>query len=358
MLSAGVHRSRPTLASLQQLRGVAVLLVLAYHLSGVGARALGLPDTTGRLVHAQAGVDLFFVISGYVMVLVSCTDRGEARVTPGGFLARRVLRIYPLYWLVSLPLLGVFLAAPSWFHSRAGPVAAFVVRSFLLFPQTSSPLVGQGWSLVHEMYFYLGFALLLALAPRYPGRALALWLLAVLAGATLFGPFDQASEPWTRTLFHPLTCEFLGGAALALWHAAAVRPGATFGVAAGLTVWGASLLHPEFALHGWLRACWDGSAALLLVHGLVTRERLGRRTLGVWFEKIGDASYSIYLTHLALLAVLALGWRHFAGSPGTAFGGALTLVGIGTLTVLGGEQFYRWIEQPLTQATRRLRKSG
>ena len=127
------------LENVQALRGVAVLLVMMFHLHGLeslfvrGAHLL--PSACGI---GRGGVDLFFVISGLVMV-VSTHGRWGGLRTGGRFLLRRILRIYPLYWLYSLATLSVFLLP-------AGQVSdiwrqADLSASFLLWPQEKAPLL-------------------------------------------------------------------------------------------------------------------------------------------------------------------------------------------------------------------------
>ena len=134
------------------------------------------------LTLGNAGVDLFFVISGFVMVYASERMFGRA----GGqlqFITRRLIRIVPLYWLVTPLYLVMALAIPAFEKSYS---VASVVASYLFIPWPRldgimQPLVGQGWTLNYEMFFYAIFAAAI-LAPRRIAVALASGVLIVAVG--------------------------------------------------------------------------------------------------------------------------------------------------------------------------------
>jgi exopolysaccharide production protein ExoZ len=138
------------LLTIQAARGFAANLVVLSHLSIVEAKY-----TTGDVLPAFAfygiaGVDLFFVLSGFIMVAVAGHYTG-----PIDFLWRRFTRIYPTYWLVSLPVLALAIVAPAFVNSLIQtPIALW--RSFLLIPDRTPPLLAVGWTLVHEIVFLFG----------------------------------------------------------------------------------------------------------------------------------------------------------------------------------------------------------
>ncbi len=332
------------LHSLQALRGVAVLLVVVYHLRHFAVRWCTIDGLPAWLVHFQAGVDLFFVISGYVMVHVA-TRSGQPASHPGAFLLKRAVRIYPLYWVFTV-LAGTFLLARSgWVHPRSESLGEVLLGSLVLWPQTSAPLVGQGWSLVHEMYFYCTFALLLG------GRRLAVtlvgWVALVAIGLVTFGPFDGDSVPLLRTVFHPLTFEFAAGAAIALLHQAGKLPLPAVSLLTGLALWLGSWTQGEFAQHGVPRVLCHGAAALLIVHGVVALERLRRLPSLPWLIAIGDASYSIYLSHLAVIVLLGQAWLRMLGQPTNSAAFALLICLLAAAAVGVGFGVWRFAEVPL-----------
>ena len=131
--------------NIQALRGIAVLSVVFFHLLTIeqkygGSRTI-LPDL---FQFGLFGVDLFFVISGFVMVTVT---RGKFQIPRQAlrFIYHRVARIYPTYWVYSILVLIVFLLQPSWVNNSLGNQVD-ILSSFLLFPSRNLPLVMVGWS--------------------------------------------------------------------------------------------------------------------------------------------------------------------------------------------------------------------
>ena len=203
--------------NIQALRGVAVLLVVLCHLQIIEQKyshsQIVLPDW---LSYGIAGVDLFFVISGFVIATVT---RGQFQSLPaaGHFIFQRVTRIYPPYWFYSTIVLIIWWYKPELVNSAQGNQVN-VLASFLIIPQDLLPLVMVGWTLIHEMYFYLVITVFL---PVVPERAfpvfLGLWALIVIAGSSFFIiNFSSDYHATVQVIFNPLTFDFIGGAAMAL----------------------------------------------------------------------------------------------------------------------------------------------
>jgi exopolysaccharide production protein ExoZ len=289
------------LASIQMLRAAAALSVVLFH----AAQWSHIDFAVGA-----AGVDLFFVISGFVL-WTAC----EARpVTPSAFLLARARRILPLYWIVTLAAAGAALLWP-----RALPIvlpeARHLVLSLLLAPHVDPaggpfPLLPTGWTLTYEAFFYLVMAIALA-GPK--DRRLQR-LSGLLLAASLMG---FAYHRWYTLLANPLLLEFLAGVGLArLWARdrferlhGAWGPGLIAAGAVILGAWQLSGLRDDF-----LRPFVWGPPAVLIVAGVLRLEadgRLGRGRLARTGVRIGDGSYSLYLVQapaIAAFAWLTPGW--------------------------------------------------
>ncbi|MET0221963.1 MAG: acyltransferase family protein [Tardiphaga sp.] len=145
------------------------------------------------------GVQMFFVISGFVIILAA--QRETARV----FILSRVTRIYPIYWFYTSVLLVGYLAAPQILADRSG---TSLIASYLLWPTGNYPLLVVGWTLIHEMYFYLVIAAMLVVrAP--PAVVLAVWAVIIAAAQLWAAP----ASPVMAVVPHPLTLLFILGAA-------------------------------------------------------------------------------------------------------------------------------------------------
>jgi exopolysaccharide production protein ExoZ len=339
------------LGNIQALRGIAVLAVVLTHLLSVerkyaGDRLLGDVFNIGL-----SGVDLFFAISGFVMVYVAWRN-AEGWRSSLSFLFARIGRIYPLYWLVSLMVLVVWQIRPDMVFASSTQVS--LIRSFALFPDHYPPLLAVGWTLIHEMYFYLIFAGLVFMPMRFRKLGLALWGMLVLGGF-LLGTGDHGAV--LRLLTHPLSFEFLGGALAALafsrfdgrgWKATLFFGGLWFAIAClvsinmGLGFW-----------ETWPRAASFAPAVSLIVYGVAGAERAGlyfNRFL-VW---LGDQSYALYLTHVLSLSAAGRVWGVFARDG--MVDNIVMLPLLLSLAIFVGEITHRVVEIPLLGAVKRLRR--
>lgn len=282
------------LTGIRYLRGIAAVLVLVDHLT------FYLPSGGYRFWAGGAGVDVFFVISGAVMWWAA-RDMHAAR-----FVRRRLVRIVPLYWL------ALAFTAVLWPGGGIDPWLDFplpdVVRSFLFVPFANAargglvqPVLGVGWTLNLEMYFYAVFALSLLA----PSRRLSVCLGLLAVAPVMVHVVGVAAVP-VAFYAQPRVAEFAAGMVLA---ATARRAGAldrpVFGIAAlaagvvlfAISAWGSA--------GGWPLGIARGLAAVLVVAAAFALDKaLARRPVAL-LARLGDASYSLYLTHTLTQAYLA-----------------------------------------------------
>lgn len=271
------------LQSIQVLRGLAALLVVLYHirsLESLGIQANGLTEhgiVSGIFSNGYAGVDLFFVISGFIMVYVT-SDLTAGVKSATDFLFARITRIYPVWWLFA----GMMTVYMVWMHglsghgqgwqaiSRSEPLIPYLLKSFALLPQHEHPILGVGWTLVHEVYFYFVFTFLLLLPRRWLPALLLIWGGWVIAGS-LLGLSGPLAVDLPALFFYPMTMEFILGAAVGLivmsglhWRAGAVTLLATLWLMAALCFQGLETTHTL----EWGRVMWFGLPSAALIYGL------------------------------------------------------------------------------------------
>lgn len=341
------------LENIQALRGVAALMVLVAHVKGAESDYGGAGTLLPHFLYmGVVGVDLFFLISGFVMAHVALSgSRGPAPA--GRFFFNRAARIYPVYWAATL-LLIVLYAGKAVFFAEDTPFPN-PVETFFLLPDDHYPLVPVGWTLVHEMYFYSIFTLFIlwrgARLPLFLGAWAAILLAAL--GAGFFG-----ANAWTKVLFNPLTFEFLLGAFIAI----AVRRGlARFGgaaVAAGVLIFAietaffADRLYPQVMGQFALRAAIFAPPFALMLYGAAALEQRRGALAPPWLIRAGDASYSIYLIHVP--AFLVVGKLVSLAVSDGRFDNVLLIALFSASAVAAGFALHHFAERPLLAATKRL----
>lgn len=344
-----------TLGSIQLLRGLAALAVAVAHLHAVENRLAGEQLLGAWALAGFGGVDLFFVISGFVMVWTTRDRQGQATAVPG-FAFARAARIYPLWWLVCGALVAVWLVRPEWVYASHHTQAPDILRSLLLLPAPTLPLHAVGWTLIHELWFYLVFAALLLAPTRWFPGLLGLWAL-VVAGAALAFPAPQS--PLLALVRHPLTLEFILGAGVGLLASRGVWPAPRLLVQAGL-IWmllaaisarsdAASLFAGE-----WWRVVAFGVPSALLVWGLAGLEQAGWRAprFGV---RLGDWSYALYLIHVPVFAALG---RLAAPVSSESIADSLILLPVALAAAIAAAALLHvGFERPVQKAAGRVRRS-
>ncbi|HWF64195.1 MAG TPA: acyltransferase [Rhizomicrobium sp.] len=292
------------LVNIQALRAVAAFLVVFVHLGRLTELA-GLPN--GVTDFGNSGVDLFFVISGLIMV-VTTSERSQ---TASHFLRHRIARIVPLYWVITVAVFALALAAPALLQStRADPlelIKSLVFIPYQRFDGQMHPVVFVGWTLNYEMMFYAIFALGMLLPWRSLGLAFAL---TVLGLASLAGQVFAPHAPLPAFYTSPIMLEFGAGMVLGVLLTrdllpAARAPALVMGVVAFVLMLAGSWLWPTID-----RSIMSGIPAFFIVGSALMAERAGLAWKSGWIQLLGAASYSIYLTHFfATQAIVKLAER-------------------------------------------------
>jgi exopolysaccharide production protein ExoZ len=298
-----------TVANIQILRAFAALAVAWRHM----LMWFGTDPGWGLLHVGRAGVDVFFVISGFIMFH---TTQAGARTTTQ-FWTDRVVRIAPLYWLMTLLIAGLYLAGLP-----AGDVQALdgndVPLALAFVPNYRgdadwNPILATGWTLIFEMYFYFLFGLTFFL--RSQARALVLLTVFFIA---FYAISQLVSLPFTPFRWsQPITLEFAAGGLLALlYRRPFVLPRLTAKAAGwGLIVAGviaffvvAYIFTDGTAEPTALRTLVNGPPAVMVVAGALLLEKSGVVWNSPTLLLLGAASYSIYLGHLPVLQYASLLW--------------------------------------------------
>lgn len=329
------------LESLQVLRAIAALMVVVFHL-GAPLQRLGLEAPWPQ--SGAAGVDIFFVLSGFLMLV---TTYGRDGYT-GSFYHKRLVRIVPLYWIVTTASLALLLFAPQLVKSGKAE-AWHIIASYLFLPArhpvlgTLEPLVVPGWTLNYEMFFYLlwGIALLLPQERRLVGVG------AVIAGLSVLGLALPSDNTFFAFYTSSIMLEFVFGLGLGLWYlnGAPIPRGWGFVlIACGfVSLLSQGEVPPETR---WLR--W-GVPAAMVVEGALVLERARPVPRVAALALLGDASYSLYLVHGMVLS--AVGQVFVRLAPSLPLSGPALYIACG-VTAVGAAMVisvlvHLWVERPL-----------
>jgi len=330
------------LANIQMLRAVAALLVLLHH---------ALPHyefmggEMGWLIHLSqwgfVGVDIFFIISGYIM---AHTTFGKPRTFSQAkrFLKHRLFRIYLGYWPFLFVMALILYNKDAQHFSELDWLGSFLLTQTDMFKL----ILPVSWSLSYELYFYFLFAftLLIPVSRLYhiiPAVTLMILMLTLYL-------HQYASTP-TSFFYSPFLLEFFAGILLYMFKERLMH----------LWMIPVALLIAFFAYqygvvheskNGLLRIITFGTGAAMIVLAALILEQLSIFKAQKWLVAIGDASYTLYLSHLIILELFYyIGLRSLFTSSTYAIlplGGVIAII---LLCIAFSLLYYQHIEKPIYQ---------
>jgi len=345
-----------TISSIQILRALAALLVVFHH-ARYQIHDFEIFFYGGFWPFGQSGVDIFFVISGFIM-WVTTHDR---QTTSLEFMTNRIVRIVPLYWLITLTVMCIAFAMPSLFRSivltpeHAIKSLFFIPHFYPGAPTRIWPLLLPGWTLNYEMVFYLVFAAALLL-PRHLIIPLIGGLFAAAVAAGLAFDFDSAVAIFYTD---PIIMEFVAGMLLGhLWLHGRLTMPAWLAFAAIAVACAAIVALTPFEESLQTRVLSWGIPAVLIVSACLSLDRRGAFPSHGLLKLLGEASYSIYLTHILTLGVLRTAWHRLGLVERDLDSACVFLVVSIAASVLVGIAVYYMVEVPMRHFFRRGRSSG
>lgn len=335
----------------QVLRGVAAAMVVCHHYIASQAER-GAEASRWLLEFGGAGVDIFFVISGFIMTITQLDADGKfsAASSAKHFLARRLMRIAPLYWVLTTlafvlaTLAGAAVSTPIGFEK--------FLMSMLFLPHGDPGLVmneeahrayviPMAWTLTYEWFFYLVFSLALVLGLKLFVRLQ--FIAACFAACVLAGLVYQPAALLLQVVTSPMLFEFLLGGLAALLYSKGIRLNGAQAVLLALLS-GAALVNLQHDSVFARTVAWGFAAFALVIaatlHEGSTKQPPFMRPLA----RLGDISYSLYLSHFFTLALLV---RIQDRLPLLEDGfGVLAIAAYVLLSLLAAELCYRFVEDP------------
>lgn len=339
--------------SIQICRAIAALLVVLFHMGGTfslqkyfGNKIFDVPFSFGH-----AGVEFFFVLSGFIITWIHCDDFGKAnKLLP--YLRKRIIRIYPAYWII---FGGGYLIALSFATLRSTvPHSPYIILdSLALLPQDSTisgkdgaPVLSVAWTLQYEMFFYVFFSIFIL--------SRTLGVVVLIASLINYGTCHLSVCEFPRSfLSSDCIILFYMGVLVAYACRSPIRldrpmfivilAAAAF-LATGLieTVAGRA----QFPTYGRLIY---GLFSGILIFALTRAEDGGQLFRNCsWLSLLGDSSYSLYLIHTPLISILCK-LAIYIGLAGTS-GGLITYPIVLSACVLFSLAFHLIIEKPILRS--------
>ncbi|MFE4110821.1 acyltransferase family protein [Kosakonia sp. YIM B13611] len=295
--------------NIQAMRGIASIIVFFVHLMSTRQGMAPAWLEKGIYVFGPAGVDIFFVISGFVVTLAAAKAAcaGNAKLSAVNFMAKRIFRIYPAYWAVfifaSLLLPFVWLA-PDWL-----PKASDI--SLLTLTYTYNYKVMVAWTLVYEMFFYLVLCLLILSGKKF-WHALFIWMFIEIIAIACTNTYDKNLAGYVP--LNPQIIQFCAGCIVA------------FICTKFETRFGREILFAGFFLFAvmccvninlanwdpWHRTLTLTLPSAMMIYGAVVSEREKRFFFGKPLLFLGNISFSLYLWHQLTFQSM-LSWFEHAG---------------------------------------------
>lgn len=334
--------SPKTLFTVQALRAIAASAVVSYHVFFMLVHNAGYSIYVPEI--GASGVDLFFLISGFIMVYTNfgAFDQPGAATS---FIQRRAIRIVPMYWICTTVVVTLLAFAPRLFSSVEF-TWTYVISSYIfLLSENSAGQIGTvlqtGWTLCFEAYFYILFAVLL----NWPRRYFLIASGAVFAAGVVLGRLVPHVPVWMTVATNPILLEFYLGAALAFLflngHSLSRVP-AIAAASLGIGILGVT---GNANLGIWNSVVCFGLPYAAILLGALSLDRIGIKVPKL-LVSLGDSSYSLYLIHPFILPALGKFWlaSHLSERTSPLVLGMIAF----SCALFAGHLVYLLIERPAT----------
>jgi exopolysaccharide production protein ExoZ len=341
--SQGSIVSRPIFDTLQAGRGAAAILIILFHLSGpniAAARLWDYPPLGSFFSWGYAGVDLFFVLSGFLIFYVHGHEGGTPTAVPR-YIWKRVRRIYPLYWIISISSLAIYFLRPELGDGHERDISVIISSFLLIHIDSVGSILNVAWTLYYEILFYAVFSLYIL--NKMLGLSAGAVFLGLAVIACLSGWAPATSSFWTAPHYLLFAMGILAAWIIRedRWH----WPKTWIFVGSILllgTIWN-DMSGRYFPLPFPILAY--GVAATCGLLGLVQLERAGRLRVPPFPVMVGNASYAIYLTHLLTISAMSKLFSAFHSK--SAAMAQIEYIALVVISITVGLLVHRLVERPL-----------
>ncbi|MBZ4190005.1 acyltransferase family protein [Niabella beijingensis] len=306
MRSTNIVENR-NIQTIQVLRAIASLLVVLLHVTETVRQIFGFQFFGGIFRFGGAGVDIFFVISGFIIAYTSV----HHIETPGAlpvFLSKRFIRIFPTYWIIISGFLMMQLLLPGFYRTLYSFDIKNILGTFLLLPDHTM-VNGVSWTLTYELFFYVLFALVFLIRSKNVLIFLMMGYVLILTLVSIWGSSEGNRGGWSGVVLFPMNIEFFMGVSIALIYKRIFQRRSVLLIWAGSVLFFAGAILDIYKVSlsdsALQRVIYFGVPAFFLVWGCVAFEQRRSVNISKTWILLGDASYSLYLLHLPFVAALA-----------------------------------------------------
>ena len=348
-----INKSINKIEFIQALRGIAALCVVLYHGSyWTGKWA----ETTKDIFFAAGyfGVSLFFVISGFIMVITTKKSDGSLSYVKT-FMIKRFMRIWPAYFIATI-VSFMLLAGPSWFANWNNLI--YLARSMLLMPSGTAPaptfgtpVLSVGWTLTYEMIFYVFFAISM-LAGKLRWISFYACIAILLVGIPTYITGDYSTTPTFDYGFKsiglglitsPIIWMFVSGVVIGQIYTSRIRiKNETF-------CWMMVLFSTTFTIAQYVSGSKIGHGIFewgTSIVPLMLCLTLASKTIHIKIPRplvyFGDISFSLYLMHVLMQGV-TLHFLVYVGFGGFAQG-ISSLIMTTLMSIIAAGIYYKYVE--------------
>jgi exopolysaccharide production protein ExoZ len=340
---------------LQYIRALAASLVVLFHASIVLKEYYHQEFLGDFFKVGYMGVDLFFVLSGFIIFYIHHKDIGLSSKF-NTFSLKRIIRVYPSYWIILLAIIPIYFIAPSFGNGNETELKQ-ILTSFFLLPNSDGTIITVAWTLKQEILFYLFFAVFFILIPNGK-KIISTFFVIIWAITTILLTLlnIESNNTLVNYIFNPMNLEFLFGGVVAyliLNKKYSLKGAFIFsivGIILFLVSWYLSYMHSFEAKNIYRVMIW-GVPSTIIIFSLIAINLSKQLNLNKLFIFVGDASYSIYLTHFLALSFISKVFIKFHVNEvlGIFITGVITIV----LCMIIGCLYYKIIERPLLRFFRK-----
>lgn len=321
--------------SVQILRAIAALMVVVLHILN---KSVANGDLAANpFIKGEAGVDLFFIISGFIMSYITANKN----TTAVGFISNRIIRIIPLYWTITTVAMIGFMIFPTSIN-WGGDLEVSIFDSYFLTPSYDALLVPVAWTLRFEFLFYFIFSA--CLLSSTDSRKTCIAMLLLLSACSLY----KSNNLYLSFITSPLLIEFAMGMISFYFYGNKTKWQSLTWIA-GI----AALLMFSEAKNDLERVFVYGLPMMLVFVGVVSNETLIANSdyfIVRLLKKCGDASYSIYLTHFFIIGLVSKCFNYLGIEHSIVLFIGFSFIG----SIFCGLISYAFIEVPLTSKAKSL----